>query len=111
MKKEDIRVWKLTTDSNQDVNLRTGIDYFQTHFVGESMQEGWTSPGIRISGRSKRLRDFLSWMSSAPVISEKAKDALEDLIRPYAEILPLIELRGKLYYAVNVLKTVDCLDR
>ena len=47
---------------------------------------------------------------SAPVISEKACGSLEHLFSGHCEILPLIELRRKLYYAVNVLTTVNCLD-
>src|SRR6266404_3381978 len=98
MKKQELPVWKLTTDSNRDLNLRTEIDYFQTHFVGKSMRDDWQPPLLRISGKSKRLRDFVSWMSSAPVISANARQALEGLIAPYVEILPLIELRGNLYH-------------
>jgi len=111
VKQQGLHIWKLTTDSNQDLNLRTELDYFQTHFVGISMKGDWVPPLLRISGKSKRLRDFISWMTSAPVVSDKAKKTLEELIAPYTEILPLIELRGKQFYAVNVLKLVNCLDR
>ena len=103
--------WKFVADCNQDLVIRSEIDYFQRHFIGRSMVDDWKPPLLRISGGSKRVRDFVSWMLSAPAISEKARCALKDLIEPYAEILPLIELRGKPYWAVNVLKVVDCLDR
>src|SRR6266516_7649114 len=111
MKKQNLPVWKLIASSKRDLTLRTEIDYFQTHFVSKSMIRDWQQPLLRISGHSQRLRDFVSWMSSAPVISANAKKGLEDLISPYVEILALLELRGKLYYAINVLKLVDCLDR
>jgi len=104
-------VWALRTNCDKDLVLRTEIDYFQTHFVGEKMSRHWTPPPIRIQGKSKRLRDFVSWMLSAPVVSQRAKEVLEPLIAPDVEILPLIQLRRKEYYAINVLRLVDCLDR
>ncbi len=106
-----IDVWALRVNCNKDLVLRTEIDYFQTHFIGEKMVYNWVVPPVRIQGKSKRLRDFVSWMLSAPVISQRAKEALEPIIAPYVEMLPLVQLRGKQYYAVNVLRLVDCLDR
>lgn len=109
--RKKIDIWALRTDCNKDMVLRTEIDYFQSYFIGERMAGNWTPPPLRIQGQRKRLRDFVSWMLSAPVISQHAKEILEPLIAPYVEILPLIILRGKQYYAVNVLRLVDCLDR
>ena len=106
-----MKLWKLGYDCNKDVNIRTAIDYFQKNFVAVPMADAWEPPEIRIEGKSKRLRDFVSWMNSAPVLSKKAVEALEPLISEHCEILPLIELRGKPYYALNVLTTVDCLDK
>jgi hypothetical protein len=106
-----IDVWALRTNCNKDLGVRTEIDYFQTHFIGEKVFYHWTPPPIRIQGKSKGLRDFVSWMLSAPVVSQRAKEVLEPLISPYVEILPLIQLRGKQYYAINVLRLVICLDR
>jgi hypothetical protein len=90
--------------------IRTHIDYFQTHFVAQLMAQSWQPPAIRIEGKSKRLRDFVSWMNQVPVISEKARITLEPLLGKNCEILPLTELRGKPYYGVNVLTVLDCLD-
>lgn len=106
----NLRIWKLGADCNKDVNIRTSIDYFRSHFVAEPMLSDWCPPPIRIEGKSKRLRDFVSWMNSAPVVSEKGRQALEPLLSGHCELLPLIELRGKPYYALNVLTKVDCLD-
>ena len=49
-------------------------------------------------------------MNSAPVLSQKAKDCFEPLLGPHCQFFPLIELRRKQYYAVNVTTLVDCLD-
>lgn len=67
-------------------------------------------PPIKVVGERRPLRDFIPWMLTAPVISERAKGALEDLIGPYVQILPLIHLKGKPFFAVNVTALADCLD-
>ena len=106
----DTRVWELATESNKDVVIRTDLRYFRTHFVGKSMADTWEVPELDIQGKRKRLRDFVSWESSAPVISERAVEALRPLLEPHVEFLPLVKLRRKQLYAVNVLTLVDCLD-
>jgi hypothetical protein len=103
-------VYILHADSNKDLALGTELNYFQTHFIAQPMAAEWKPPPVRVIGKSKRLRDFVSWMNAAPVISPAACDALRTLLAPHSEVLPLIELRGKLYSALNVLTTVDCLD-
>jgi len=87
------------------------LDYFQSHFVGESMAEHWQPPPVVVSGKTLRLRDFVSWMLQAPVLSTRARISLEDLIGCYVEFLPLVELRGMSYFAINIVKLLDCLDR
>jgi hypothetical protein len=86
------------------------LDYFQTHFVGKPMKKNWQTPPVEIRGKSLRLKDFVGWMTKAPVCSERAKHCLEPIIGEYAEFLPLIKIRGKMHYAINVVKMVDCLD-
>ena len=86
------------------------LDYFQTHFIGKPMKQKWQPPPVTIHGKSLRLKDFIGWMTRSPVCSERARQCLEPVIGSFAEFLPLVELRGKPYYALNVLKMVDCLD-
>jgi len=107
----DLNIWELATNSDRDLCVRTSLDYFGSHFIGDSMAADWHPPALRILGKTKRLRDFVSWMRGAPVISERAARSLKPLISAHAEILPLVELRGKPYFAVNVLSLIDCLDR
>lgn len=103
-------VWKVGADCNKDTTIRTAIDHFNQSFIAKPLADGWAPPPIRVEGPRKRLCDFMSWMTSAPVISEKARLALKPLIGNHCEFLPLIELRGKPFYAINVLTTLDCLD-
>jgi hypothetical protein len=105
------QVYVLGYNSNQDLVIRSPIKYFEHHFIGEPMAGRWVVPEIRILGARTRVRDFVSWMNSAPVLSEKARDALGPIISAHCEILPLIELSGSSYFAVNVLAKVDCLDK
>lgn len=102
-------VYVLHADGNKDVTLEPDLTYFQTHFIAEPMAQGWHPPSARIIGKTKRLRDFVSWMNSAPVISPAATEVLRPLIGAHCELLPLVELRGELYSAVNVPTTVNCL--
>ena len=105
-------IWILRSADKRNLSLiPSDLDYFQTHFIGQPMAERWNPPSLTIDGKALRLRDFVSWMIQAPVISDVARSALEPLVSKSVEFLPLIELRKKRYYAMNVLRLVDCLDR
>jgi hypothetical protein len=105
-----MNIYRLCYDSNRSLSLGTEIEYFQTHFIGEPMAAGWKPPAVLVKTK-KPARDFIAWLLTAPVVSERAKTCLQNMIGPRAEFLPLIELRGKQFYAMNVLNVVDCLDR
>jgi hypothetical protein len=49
-------------------------------------------------------------MLSAPVITSRARLALEPIIGPHVEILPLLKVHGTELWAVNVITLLDCLD-
>lgn len=80
------------------------LAYFNEHFIGELIPTPWTPPSVELSGKSKKLPDFISWMRSAPVISERARCALEPLVGASVQLLPFHSLKGKPYYAMNVLE-------
>jgi hypothetical protein len=101
----------LFPEPNRNVKLRTPLAYFQAHFCGMPMRDGWVPPQISLRAPSARAKDFVSWCLAAPVISDRARRALEPLIGPHVEFLPLLELDRVQYWAVNVLGFVDCLDR
>jgi hypothetical protein len=110
-----MNVWNLKADCNNDVMLMVEpqLDaggYFRRNFIGQSIGQDWQSPPIDVLYKKKRLRDFVHLSGSVPVISQKAKDALAPFIASECEILPLLELRGKPFYAINVLNVIDCLD-
>jgi hypothetical protein len=108
-------LWELTADCNKDVMLLLGGDiipgeYFRHHFNGEPIGKDWIAPKVDVVYPYKRLRDFLSWSFSAPVVSERARNCLSPLISPYCEFLDLLAIKGRTYYAINVLSIIDCMD-
>jgi hypothetical protein len=108
----NVDVWLLYLSNNKNLGLIPhDLNYFQTHFIGQPMAANWQPPPVTVSGKSKRLQDFVSWMYKAPVCSEKAKTCLEPVIGDYVEFLLLTHIKEKPYFAINVLKVVDCLDK
>jgi hypothetical protein len=108
MKRE---VWLLYLSSKKNIGLIPhDLNYFQTHFIGKPMGRRWKPPPVRITGKSKRLRDFAPWMHSVPVCSDKAKAYLEPIVGSDAEFLPLTRIKERPYYALNILRLMDCLD-
>ena len=80
------KIYMLNVNSERALSLMPGdLDYFQTHFVGEKLPNTWSFPNIEIDKKSYPVRDFVGWMLSAPIVSEKAKDILYPLISPYVQ--------------------------
>jgi hypothetical protein len=112
MTQEFEQPWVLFVSPKRALSVGPGpLGYFADHFVGRPMGRDWTAPTCEVSGRTRRPRDFLSWVPSAPVISERAKQAIESVSGVNVEILPLLELSGSKFYALNVLDETDALDR
>lgn len=86
------------------------LSYFRDNFIGNIMPSDWQPPECVIHGKSYPVKDFVGWMLSAPVISEKALCVLRPLIEPYVQIFYLATIKSKRVYALNVTEIVDCLD-
>lgn len=86
------------------------LEYFNTHFIGIPMSRAWVSPKVSPAGNQRKWKDFISWMRSAPVVSDKCKKLLEPFIGPYVEFLPLVSVHGQQLFAMNVTCVHDCLD-
>jgi hypothetical protein len=63
----------------------------------------WEVPPVSVHGKSYKAADFVGWMLTAPVVSERARDALSDLCGRLVEFLPFHAIRGEPYFALNVL--------
>jgi hypothetical protein len=80
------------------------LTYFNEHFCGLPMRDDWDPPPIEISGKSKKLPDFVIWMTSAPVVSEKAMLALKQVASDCLQFLEFHPIKGRPYFAMNVIK-------
>jgi hypothetical protein len=78
------------------------LKFFRSHVIGQPISH-WSVPPLRVTGKSKKLGDFVSWMLTAPVISSRGRSALEPILSGLVEFLPLIELKGKEFFAMNVI--------
>lgn len=78
------------------------LRYFSANFRCEPMASSWRLPPVTPHGVSYKAADFVSWMLRAPVISERAKAALEPLWEGSVEFLPFHSIKGAPYFAVNV---------
>ena len=68
-----MNVWIFKAQANYTLVLETDIEYFQDHFLAKPLADQWKPPPMRIQNKSRPVRDFVSWMMSAPVISERAR--------------------------------------
>lgn len=110
-KRNDLQTWMLGAKSKDVLSLYLGRRRGDDEFTGRSMANTWEAPKeLKIRNKSFRNPDFLSFDLCAPAVSQKAKDALEPLIGQDCEFLPLVNIKKKQYYALNVLKVIDCLD-
>jgi hypothetical protein len=76
---------------------------------GRSVGAGWKPLSVRPRHRTKPLGDFpLLWFGE-PIFSERALETLSPLLGDAIEPLPM-EIAGKVFYLINILDSVDCLD-
>jgi len=107
-----MNIWRLWVGGKANLALIPhNLEYFSNHFIGERLGDAWTPPPVSINGKSKKLRDFVSWMERAPVVSQRARQILEPLLGDNVEFLKFHEILGKSYFALNVLRLENILDR
>lgn len=103
--------WLLRVDSSASPYVNSDrLEYFQDHFVGRPMAEGWSAPAFTIRAKSKKARDFLAWENTAPLVSLRARRVLEPLLTRHAEFLPFAKIGRDDYFALNVTTVLDVLD-
>jgi len=105
-------IWQLRAGGGKAELSITSSDltYFHSHFVGRPMAESWMSPRFELNRKSGKLKDFVSWELTVPVVSARAKQCLEKVCAGSVEFLPLGVIKGTDYYAINVLTVLDVLD-
>jgi hypothetical protein len=81
-------------------------------FARQPIAAEWRPPLLRLYDDKKRplpVGDFPSFTALIPVFSERAVEALGDMLRANGELLP-VHTATDTYYAFNPLTTLDALD-
>jgi hypothetical protein len=74
------------------------------------MSDSWEIPPAEVRGRGRPLADFLSWMLMAPIVSEQARECIQELVGDDVEFLPFHRLKGRRFFVLNVLRCEAYLD-
>ena len=78
---------------------------------GEKVSAVWPKITLGFENNKKRISDFPYFYLTFPIFSERAVDALHDLIDSYVEFLPVeVTNSEKKFFGVNVWKIYDTLD-
>ena len=105
------RIWTLLATGKDNLGVSpVDLTWFCDRFDAKPMDEDWQPLPLELIHKSKKLRDFVSWMICAPLVSQRARDAIEALCPGAVQFLPFHALKGKPYFAMNVLQTAEVLD-
>jgi hypothetical protein len=85
-------------------------DYILQTFKGKPLLADWKLPKHAVEHTNFPLNDFVDSFSRAPFVSERAKQALEPILKTEAEFRAIGNILGKPHYIMNVTNVVDCLD-
>lgn len=86
------------------------LDFQVNNFNGARLPPDWELPRHEIYGGRLPQNDFIYGYSKAPFASERAKDALEPIIKDQAEFRAIGPIKGVKYYVMNVINLLDSLD-
>ena len=77
----------------------------------EKLATDWPKITLELENNKKRISDFPYFCHNFPIFSERAVDALRDLIAPYVEFLPVeVANSDKKFFGVNIWTVYDTLD-
>lgn len=116
-----MNVYRIIADSDEyehiyaDENDRDVLYFNKCHSLIKDWKPRFILPDERLTDNSMNERtpkkgDFPSLYRPTPVFSQRAWDILSPLIATFVEPLPLIHPSGEIYFAINVLELVDCLN-
>ena len=106
-----MQIWKLHIEADRYAGFQPDdLSFFADRFECRRMAADWAPPPVTVCGRSKPLPDFGSWMNKSPVVSERARDLVEQLAGADVEFLPFHPLKAKPYFVLNVVRCLDWLD-
>lgn len=107
-----MKIWKLTADVNNYESLMavdSDYDYYASILDGQSRIDEWEPVELKcMYGEGMPLSDFPYYYGD-PVMSDKAIDVLEPLIKDSVEYLKVL-FDEKSYNIVNVIKVLNVID-
>jgi hypothetical protein len=108
---KDSEVWLLHLEADSYRSfIPHDLSFFEKRFECKPLRGSWEIPPANVLGRSKPAKDFISWMNKAPVVSQRTRELVHNLVDEDVEFLPFHELDGKPYSVMNVLRCEDYLD-
>lgn len=109
-----MKIWKLHRQFEKYEILKFSnekdSDFFHQNFKGVPIKESWEQILVEIYQGGEES-DFPDGLLSPPIFSERTVQKLGEFLDGNdVELLPLHTIKNKKYYAVNVLKVLDCID-
>lgn len=108
-----MRIWRLDFPEEEELLsvLLKGFSVKELQSFDGRPQEGWEEAELEIDGRRPPVRPDCPYLwAPIPVLSDRARRALEGLLGDDVEWLPA-RLEGERYWLANVTNLVDGLDR
>ena len=109
-----VAIYRYIADSNKYECISVARDQrglLEAFCDCKSLADWWKPIPVQVDSSVCGPGDFPSLDCHAPVFSERAWVALSPLIGHAAQALPLIYPDDQVYFVLNVLELVDCLDQ
>ncbi len=110
-----MKIWILDCDVNDYENLAWGnneydidLDFIQS-FNGVSKEKDWNPVKLKRMYDNRKFSNTPGLSSHIPVFDKKAVDIMEEFLIGNAEILSIF-CGDKEFFAINVIKVLDCID-
>lgn len=92
-----MKIWRLESNvGNRWLSVKiVDLLYFSSHFVTECLPDDWKSPDYEILGKSKKVPDYISWSTGAPLVTERFANELTPWVGEYIQLLPFGVIKKK----------------
>lgn len=94
-----------------DDDLTPGFADAESHLDWKQPQLSHLWKPVVAEGRVTEFNDYPCVDMTLPAFSQRAVDALSDLLEPNGELLPLVTKTSTTFYLYNILRVSDALDR
>ena len=110
MLSKEYQIWKVQViPENRPYFIPHSLAYFAGKFECNKMGDGWHAPPAKLVNKTKPIPDFISWMTRAPVVTEKARSVISE-VDSGVEFLDFHPIRGHPTFVMNVRTCIDAID-